>query len=159
MKNNKQQLLQWLRRGVFFCFGVIVLTLILLSISNYPVQWRVQVDAERRRSTEVLAQAIRYYYLDHDQTLFGIPTSTHMIANTDSCGAAVCARFNTPLPCFDLQQYLVPNYIHALEQDVAAGSSHVTGYYISRENGGVTIGACNSFFKLDPLSVDLVPEK
>lgn len=148
MKNNKHSLLAWCIVSVY-ATGMLVL--VLLSASNYPVQWRVQVNHERQRYLEVFAQAISYYSLDHEGAVFAIPEEPAMISNTDQCSYD-CPALKKAIPCYNLSRELVPSYMSRLYQDPFLTSESDTGFYVYSRDGNLTLGACHQFFK-DPISV------
>jgi len=146
MKHSKD--IQISKTGIRFIvvgYAIVVLTLILLAASNYPVQWRAQVDAERMRNLEVYAQALKYYQNDHDAPLNVVPESMHIISNDSSCMHS-CSTVGAVLPCFNLQESLVPGYLRELPQDPLYSSSDLSGYYIQQSKDGFILGACNAFF-------------
>lgn len=126
-------------------YGVIVLTLIIVSAANYPVQWRRETNHERRRYLEVYAQAIEYYKLDHEGTMFPIPEEAVMIANTDSCEVS-CPVLGRTLSCRNLESELTPSYMAKLLSDPLVLSTTSTGFYVSLKDSQLTVGACHSFF-------------
>ena len=136
-------------KGVVVVFFIIVLTLILLAASNYPVQWRDQVNKERFRNLEVFAQALEYFKLDHDGELFPIPTDPALISNQSGCIFS-CPSLGDDISCFDLQRELVPNYMSKILQDPLLTSDADSGYFIAYTEGVLTLGACHKFFK-DPI--------
>jgi len=133
-------------KGVVVVFLIIVLTLILLAASNYPVQWRDQVNKERFRNLEVFAQAIEYFKLDHVGELFLIPSDPALISNQTGCIFS-CPSLGTDISCFNLQRELVPNYMNKILQDPLLTSDADSGYFISHFDGVLTLGACHKFFK------------
>ena len=142
MKNNSRPFHIKLIVGVY---ATGMLTLILLAASNYRVQWRDQVNHERLRYLEVFAQAITYYRLDHGGDLFPMPAETSIISNTDQCSYA-CPSLGTSLPCYNITEHLVPSYMKRILQDPMLTSDSDTGFYITEDDGQVTLGACHHFF-------------
>jgi len=130
---------------LFVVYGVSMLVLILLAASNYPVQWRSQVNHERQRYVEVIAQALRYYAMDHGGQLPDLPGEPAMIANTNDCEAS-CPALSKQLSCFNLTQVLVPSYMKEMLEDPLNTSEKESGFYITSSTVGVLIGSCNTFF-------------
>lgn len=126
-------------------YAVGVLVLLLLSASNYPVQWREQVNRERERYLAVIAQALEYYVADHAGEFPAIPSTPSMIANVSQCQAS-CPALSQDIPCYDLSGLLVPGYMHEMLLDPLSTSERDSGFYIQAEGRGVTIGACHAFF-------------
>jgi hypothetical protein len=126
-------------------YGLIVLVLILLSASNYPVQWKIQVNHERQRYLAVIAQALRYYAADHDGGVPDLPSELSMIANTQSC-SAYCPALSKQIPCYDLAKTLVPGYMKELLQDPLNSSQEESGFYLKYIDKHLTLGACHVFF-------------
>ena len=122
-----------------------LLAMLLLAAANYPVQWRTELNEERRRYLEVIAQAIEYYALDRGELDLDIPSESAMIANRSEC-AASCPALDRELPCYNLEAALVPGYIRQLPQEPLEPSDYSTGFYIVREGLGITLGACHVFF-------------
>lgn len=143
MKNNKRPIFVWCIVSVY-ATGMLVL--VLLSASNYPVQWRVQINHERQRYLEVFDQAISYYSLDHEGVIFALPDSPAMISNIDTCSYE-CPALKKAIPCYDLSRELVPSYMSRLYQDPLLTSASDTGFYIYSSGGNLTLGACHHFFK------------
>ncbi|MBI4090576.1 MAG: hypothetical protein HY422_00980 [Candidatus Komeilibacteria bacterium] len=148
MKNKKRPVYVWCIVAVY-ATGMLVL--ILLSASNYPVQWRAQVNHERQRYLEVFDQAISYYSLDHAGVIFPLPDSPAMISNTDQCSYA-CPALKIAIPCYDLSRELVPSYMSRLYQDPLLTSESDTGFYVYSRDGILNLGACHHFFK-DPIGI------
>jgi len=138
-------------RGIVFVCMTIVIALALLAISNYPTQWRAQVDAERYRALEVIAQALQYRALDYDGIL-QLPDSPRMISTTDAC-TFYCPMLGAEIPCMNAQTLLVPGYMHKIPRDPFISSDHESGYYLSATDTGFVVGACNVFFN-GPLIVE-----
>lgn len=126
-------------------FFIIVLVLILLSLSNYPVQWRRQVDAERLRYLGVFSQALEYYYFDHERVLPELPDRPSIISNSAQC-KFLCRSLDETLPCFNMQDILVPNYMKEILQDPMVTSDSDSGFYLYQRDKEVVIGACNNYY-------------
>lgn len=148
MQNKKQPMYVWC---IVTVYATGMLVLVLLSASNYPVQWRVQINHERQRYLEVFHQAILYYSLDHVGTVFPLPESPAMISNTDQCSYA-CPALRKTIPCYDLSKQLVPSYMSRLYQDPFLTSESNTGFYLYSRDGSLTLGACHHFFR-DQISI------
>lgn len=128
-----------------YATGIVVM--IILAATNYPVQWRVQVNKERMRYLEVYAQAIEYNYLDHDKVMPDIPNEPVMISNTTECQPIFCPALNRNLSCFDAQSLLIPSYMKELLQDPLQTSDRYSGFYFYRSGDrSYALGSCESFF-------------
>ncbi|MEK7583883.1 MAG: hypothetical protein AAB490_01450 [Patescibacteria group bacterium] len=125
-----------------------LLTMLLLAAANYPVQWRTELNAERRRYLEVIAQAVEYYVLDREELDLDIPSEPAMIANRSEC-AVRCPALDRDLPCYNLEAPLVPGYVRELPQEPLKPSDYSTGFYIVRDVSGITLGACYTFYGED----------
>ncbi len=148
IRNNmqaKKQVRTWQAQGLLAAYGVIILVLILLAASNYPVQWRVQVNHERQRYIEVIAQAMQYYVADHSGKLPPLPTSVALIANTDAC-SAYCPALSKQLSCYNLTKTLVPGYMQQMLQDPLSTSDQQSGFYLDPIGPHILIGACDTYF-------------
>ncbi|OGY89656.1 MAG: hypothetical protein A3B30_02535 [Candidatus Komeilibacteria bacterium RIFCSPLOWO2_01_FULL_52_15] len=132
-------------RVILAGYAVIALTLLLLSIANYPVQWRKEANNERRRYLSVYAQAIEYAALDHDGALFPLPAEPAVIANIDSC-TFYCTALQRTIPCINLEKDLVPDYMSKMLRDPFLDSMTTTGFYVSRMGSRLTLGSCAAFF-------------
>ncbi|OGY90704.1 MAG: hypothetical protein A3B31_02570 [Candidatus Komeilibacteria bacterium RIFCSPLOWO2_01_FULL_53_11] len=128
--------------------ATVLLTMLLLAAANYPVQWRTELNAERRRYLEVIAQAVEYYALDRGVLDLDIPSEPAMIANRSEC-AVRCPALDRDLPCYNLEAALVPGYLRQLPQEPLEPSDYSTGFYIVRDGAGITLGACHVFFNKD----------
>ena len=127
-------------------FAIVVLTLVLLAASNYPVQWRHEVNRERLRYLEVFSQALEYYYLDHDRVLPVLPQEPAVISNTSTCRFS-CLALGREVPCFDAAAILVPGYMKEILADPLFSTEHYSGFYLYQDRStSIVIGACNTFF-------------
>lgn len=136
-------------KSILAIYAVILLTLILLAASNYPVQWRHQANEERYRYLEVIAQSIDYHVQDHEGVVFDVPSGPVMIANTNDC-TMECPALDRSLPCYNLEAVLVPDYVSALPQEPFVLSDVSTGFYLRYEHDLLTLGACHQYFQ-DPI--------
>lgn len=132
-------------RVILILYAIALLTLILLAASNYSVQWKAETDRERGRYLDVYAQALEYYYYDHDAHLPPLPVTPSIISTTDACQYA-CPALGTDLSCFNLASSLVPQYMQALLQDPLLDSTENSGFYIQATETGFHIGTCYQFF-------------
>ncbi len=126
-------------------YASIIVVLVLLSISNYPVQWREQVNHERQRYLDVIAQALQYYASDHGGTLPALPSQPSMIANTNEC-KAYCPALSKDIPCVDLAKTLVPGYMKEMLLDPLSNSTTESRMYVQQSGDHVMLGACDTFF-------------
>lgn len=138
-------------RGIVIIYFIILLTLILLAASNYPVQWRVEANRERSRYLEVIAQAIEYYKLDHDGALFDLPAAPRVISNQEGCSYE-CPALGRVLSCYNLQEKLVPGYVRDIPRDPLLEATPNSGFYLSYSGPVLTLGACHKFFR-DPVEI------
>ena len=138
-------------RGIVIIYFIILLTLILLAASNYPVQWRVEANRERSRYLEVIVQAIEYYKLDHDGALFDLPAEHQIISNQEGCSYE-CPALGRVLSCYNLQAKLVPGYVRGIPSDPLLVRTPNSGFYLSYRGAALTLGACHKFFR-DPVEI------
>ncbi len=138
-------------QGVVIIYFIVLLTLILLAASNYPVQWRVEANRERSRYLEVIAQAIEYHKLDHDGALFDLPAEPQVISNQEGCSYE-CPALGRVLSCYNLQAKLVPGYVRDIPRDPLLEATPNSGFFISYDDATLTLGACHKFFR-DPVEI------
>jgi hypothetical protein len=146
MMSGKKSISVKMINFVVIFFAIIILTLILLSASNYSVQWRHQVDQERRQYLAVFGQAIEYYFLENRGVALALPLRPTLISNRDNC-QHYCAIYNTELSCFNLEQILVPGYMKEILQDPFISSDSNSGFYIYQTSDQLILGACNNFYQ------------
>lgn len=138
----------FLVRLLVVLFAIVVLTMILLSASNYPVQWKEQINNERMRYLEVYSQALEYRYLDYDNVMPSLPETEHMISNIDSCSMD-CPALGRIIECYNMLPVLVPGYMRELLRDPIAESETSSGFYIKGHDSGFTVGSCFAYFGED----------
>lgn len=131
---------------IVIAYGIVLLTMVILAAVNYPTQWRRQTNAERGRYLEVLAQAWKYYYLDHDGIWPEMPDGTYAVSNTSDCQLE-CPALGQKLSCYNVQRVLVPSYVAQIPRDPFINSNVESGFYISRQGDDFTFGACYTFYK------------
>lgn len=146
MRTGNTKVPDWLVRFIVVMYVLVILILVLMAASNYPIQWRLQVNKERLRYAEVIAQALEYYMRDHHGELpAAFSFQPFLISNTDTC-SALCPRIKRELPCYNLQRDLVPGYLEELPQDPLINSAINSGFYVFQLEHSFTVGACYTYF-------------
>jgi len=149
MENKEEKLVPiYIVRTLVFLFAIVVLTMILLSASNYPVQWKQQINYERMRYLEVYVQALEYRYLDYNKVMPPLPETEKLIANDDSC-SVYCPALGRSVDCFNMTSVLVPGYMRELLRDPIVESKHSSGFYIMQNENGFKVGSCFTYFGED----------
>lgn len=128
---------------------ILALAVILpLDIYTYIHQNSFHLNEDRRSDSKVLAQALRSLLRDK-------PTVDHewpeMFVLGDGSGFFYCRALDREIPIINLAPTLKP-YIRLMPRDQAINISHVSLYYVRRQNTLWSVGSC-VLNKIDESSV------
>lgn len=147
MHKAQQNIPAFLIRIVVIVYAVVVVTLVLLAVGYYHVQWREEMNSERQRHLAVFAQAFQYYAKDHDNMFpEDVPLQPLILSNTAECEHE-CPALGATLACYNAERVLVPSYMEKILRDSMIVSNSDSGFYFYRSGEReITFGSCRHFF-------------